>query len=64
VRAGVIDPARRRCDIHLWRRWEWAAPMELWQMNVVGGLLLVYGTTAKALTGIDDHSRFAHPRGV
>jgi transposase InsO family protein len=27
-------------------------------MDVVGGFLLADGTTAKALTGIDDHSRF------
>jgi hypothetical protein len=32
--------------------------MELWQMDVVGGFLLADGTAAKALTGIDDHSRF------
>ena len=32
--------------------------MELWQMDVVGGFLLADGTTAKALTGVDDHSRF------
>jgi transposase InsO family protein len=30
--------------------------MELWQMDIVGGFPLV-GTSAKALTGIDDHSR-------
>ena len=32
--------------------------MELWQMDVVGGFLLADGSHAKALTGIDDHSRF------
>ena len=32
--------------------------MELWQMDVVHGFLLADGTTAKALTGVDDHSRF------
>jgi transposase InsO family protein len=32
--------------------------MELWQMDVVGGFLLADGTRAKALTGVDDHSRF------
>ena len=32
--------------------------MELWQMDVVGGFLLADGTSAKALTGLDDHSRF------
>jgi Integrase core domain len=32
--------------------------MQLWQMDVVGGFLLADGTHAKAVTGIDDHSRF------
>src|SRR5262245_8085704 len=37
VRAGLILPrARRRRDEH-WRRWERGTPMELWQMDVVGG---------------------------
>jgi transposase InsO family protein len=58
VRAGMIDPAaRRRRDEH-WRRWERAEPMELWQMDVVGGFELADGRRAKALTGIDDHSRY------
>ena len=33
-------------------------PNELWQMDVVGGFLLADGSQAKALTGVDDHSRF------
>jgi hypothetical protein len=41
-----------------WKRWERGTPMELWQMDVVGGFLLADGTRAKALTGVDDHSRF------
>jgi transposase InsO family protein len=58
VRAGVIEPAvRRRRDEH-WKRWERGEPMELWQMDTVGGFLLADGRRAKALTGIDDHSRF------
>ena len=32
--------------------------MELWQMDTVGGFVLADGTRAKALTGVDDHSRF------
>jgi hypothetical protein len=40
------------------KRWERAAAMELWQMDVVGGFLLADGSHAKALTGVDDHSRF------
>ncbi|GAC1582408.1 MAG: hypothetical protein NVS3B24_20430 [Candidatus Dormibacteria bacterium] len=58
VRAGVIDPAKRHRRKEIWKRWERARAMELWQMDVVGGFLLADGTTAKALTGIDDHSRF------
>jgi transposase InsO family protein len=32
--------------------------MELWQLDVVGDIRLADGTELKALTGIDDHSRF------
>src|SRR6185312_11292867 len=58
VRAGVIDPSQRQRRKQTWKRWERAAPMELWQFDVVHGFLLADGTSAKALTGIDDHSRF------
>src|SRR5712691_7089902 len=58
VRAGVIDPLQRQRRRETWKRWERAAPMELWQFDVVHGFLLADGTSAKALTGIDDHSRF------
>jgi transposase InsO family protein len=58
VRARLIDAASRRRPRRAWRRWERGAPMELWQLDVVGGFLLADGTRAKALTGIDDHSRF------
>ena len=58
VRAGVIDPLARRRRGEKWKRWERSAPMELWQLDVVGGFLLADGSTAKALTGVDDHSRF------
>jgi transposase InsO family protein len=58
VRAGVIDPVKRHRRKEMWKRWERGGPMELWQMDVVGGFLLADGTSAKALTGIDDHSRF------
>lgn len=58
VRAAVIEPVRRRRRLESWKRWERGSPMELWQMDVVGGFLLADGSTAKALTGVDDHSRF------
>jgi transposase InsO family protein len=58
VRLNLIDPAARRPRDRKWRRWERGQPMELWQMDVVGGFVLADGTRAKALTGVDDHSRF------
>jgi len=58
VRAAVIDPLTRRRRRETWKRWERGAPMELWQLDVVHGFALADGTAAKALTGIDDHSRF------
>src|SRR5690242_7051036 len=61
TRAGLIEPGARRRRREAWKRWErWerGAPMELWQMDVVGGIGLADGSTAKALTGLDDHSRF------
>jgi hypothetical protein len=53
----MIDPHRRDRRSRKWKRWERAAAMELWQMDVVGGFALADGTSAKVLTGIDDHSR-------
>lgn len=58
ARLGLIDPAARRPRGRKFTRWERGAPMELWQMDVVGGFALADGRRAKALTGIDDHSRF------
>jgi transposase InsO family protein len=57
VRAGLVEPVGRHRRAERFKRWERAAPMQLWQMDVVGGFLLADGTHAKALTGIDDHSR-------
>jgi transposase InsO family protein len=58
VRLSLIDPAARRPRDRKWKRWERGKPMELWQMDVVGGFALADGRRAKALTGVDDHSRF------
>ena len=58
VRAAVIDPMTRRRRRESWKRWERGAPMELWQLDVVHGFALADGSAAKALTGIDDHSRY------
>jgi hypothetical protein len=53
----MIDPNLRDRRSRKWKRWERAVPMELWQMDVVGGFPLADGTSAKVLTGTDDHSR-------
>ena len=58
VRLNLIDPSGRRRRDRKWKRWERGLPMELWQMDVVGGFVLADGRRAKALTGVDDHSRF------
>ncbi len=57
VRAALIDPSLRDRRSRKWKRWERGAAMELWQMDIVGGFPLADGSSAKALTGIDDHSR-------
>jgi len=57
-RAGLIEPDGRRRRRRDWKRWERGRPNELWQMDTVGGFLLADGSHAKALTGVDDHSRF------
>jgi transposase len=59
VRHGLVaaeQRSRRRAD---YRWWERGRPMELWQMDVVGGFHLADGVELKAVSGIDDNSRFA-----
>ena len=38
--------------------------MQLWQMDVMGGVLLEDGTELKMVTGVDDHSRFCVAAGL
>ena len=58
VRHGLIEPEARRRRKADYKRWERARPMELWQMDVVGGVMLADGWKASIVSGIDDHSRF------
>jgi transposase InsO family protein len=64
VRHHLIEPKAKRKRFPTYKRWERGRPMELWQMDVVGGVLLDDGTECKVLTGIDDHSRFCVCAGV
>jgi len=58
VRHRLIYPKPRRRRLKDYKRWERSRPMELWQMDVMGGVMLEDGTECKVITGIDDHSRF------
>lgn len=58
VRHGLVQVTprgRRRED---YKRWQRTEPMQLWQMDIVGGVFLADGTECKVVTGIDDHSRY------
>jgi transposase InsO family protein len=58
VRHGLVTPQARRRKRSDYQRWERSRAMELWQMDIVGGVRLVDGSEAKIVSGIDDHSRF------
>jgi transposase InsO family protein len=59
IRHGLVTPQARRRRRSDYKRWERARPMELWQMDIVGGVRLVDGGEAKIVSGIDDQSRYA-----
>lgn len=58
VRQRLITPLARKRKRDDYRRWERSRAMELWQMDIVGGVKLVDGSEAKIVSGVDDHSRF------
>jgi Homeodomain-like domain len=58
VRHGLVTPQARRRKRSDYKRWERSRAMELWQLDVVGGVRLADGSEAKIVSGIDDHSRF------
>ena len=58
VRHGLVTPQARKRKRSDYKRWERSRAMELWQMDIVGGVRLVDGSEAKIVSGIDDHSRF------
>jgi transposase InsO family protein len=58
IRHGLMTPAKRRRGRKDYIRWQRDRPMELWQMDIVGGIFLSDGSEAKVVTGVDDHSRY------
>jgi transposase InsO family protein len=63
-RHGLIELRRRRKRRDEFRRWEREHPMQLWQMDVMGGVALDDATELKVVTGVDDHSRFCIAAGL
>ena len=64
VRHRLVEPKATRKKLPTYKRWERGRPMELWQLDIVGGVLLADGTECKILTGVDDHSRFCVAAGI
>ena len=63
TRQGLVVPRPRKRPRDSYVRWERPAPMQLWGMDIVGGVMLVNPVTgevreAKVVTAVDDHSRF------
>jgi transposase InsO family protein len=63
-RHNLIELRRRRKRRDEFRRWERDRPMQLWQMDVMGGVGLDDGRELSVVTGIDDHSRFCVAAGL
>lgn len=63
VRHGLVVQRKRKRPRDSYVRWSRPAPMQLWQIDIVGGVMLVDPRTGvlrevKVVTGVDDHSRF------
>jgi transposase InsO family protein len=62
-RHGLLDHRARKRRRESFKRWQRDAPMQLWQMDIVGGVMIVDAATgglreAKVVTGVDDHCRY------
>lgn len=63
ARQGLVRSRPRKRPRSSFKRFERPGPMQLWQVDIVGGLPMVDVRTgevweAKVVTGVDDHSRF------
>lgn len=54
VRHGLVA-AQQQNHQRKYRRWQRDAPMQLWQLDIMGGVFLADGRKCKLVTGIDDH---------
>ena len=53
VRLNLIDPSGRRRRDRKWKRWERGEPMELWQLDTVGGFVIAKGSHDVSGQGAD-----------
>jgi transposase InsO family protein len=53
-----VAARKRKRRRHDYKRWQRDEPMQLWQLDVTGSVILADGTECKLVSGIDDHSRF------
>jgi transposase InsO family protein len=51
-----VKPRKKRRED--FTRWERPGPMQLWQIDIMGSVLLADGRELKLISGVDDHSRF------
>ncbi|WP_141961744.1 IS481 family transposase [Actinoallomurus bryophytorum] len=58
TRNNLVIPTGRRRPRSSYQRWERDEPMQLWQLDIMGGVMLVDGRELKLISGIDDYSRF------
>ena len=63
TRHGLLSPRPRKRPKSSYRRWQRPGPMQLWGIDIVGGIWIVNPVNgelreAKVVTGVDDHSRF------
>jgi hypothetical protein len=59
IRHGLVTSQARKRRRSDYKRWERRRAMELWQMDIVGGVRIIDGSEAKIVSGLDDHSRYA-----
>ena len=63
IRQGLVRQRKAKRPRSSFQRFERPGPMQLWGIDIVGGIQLVNPVTgelreAKIVTGVDDHSRF------
>ncbi|CAN5901029.1 hypothetical protein BH23ACT2_BH23ACT2_06370 [soil metagenome] len=63
VRHRLITVEARKRKKSDYKRRERSRVMELWQMDIVGGVRLADGSEAKIVSGVDDHSRQSRREG-